>query len=101
MHCDTLQCKVFVSYFEPGLHWLFKCLHSTGQYLPEENIREIIQFCHKNKLLLLADEVYQENLWVEKVKFSSFRKTLLGMGSEYKDVQLVSFNSTSKGYFGE
>lgn len=89
------------SHCQPRLMAVINPGNPTGQYLPEENIREIIQFCHQNNLLLLADEVYQENVWAEKVKFSSFRKTLLGMGSEYKDVQLVSFNSTSKGYFGE
>ncbi len=69
--------------------------------MEEENLRDIIKFCHRNKLLLLADEVYQENIWNEAIKFSSLRKVLLEMGPDYSDVQLVSFNSTSKGYFGE
>ena len=60
-----------------------------------------MEFCRKNKLLILADEVYQENIWNDGVKFSSLRKVLLEMGPDYSDVQLVSFNSTSKGYFGE
>lgn len=46
-------------------------------------------------------QVYQENVYVENVKFSSFRKVLMEMGEEYNEFQLVSFNSTSKGYFGE
>ena len=29
----------------------------TGQYLPEENMREIVHFCKEHSLLLLADEV--------------------------------------------
>ena len=73
----------------------------SGQYLEDENLKDIIKFCQRNKLLLLADEVYQENIWNNEKKFSSLRKVLLEMGPEYDDVQLVSFNSTSKGYFGE
>ena len=46
-------------------------------------------------------QVYQENVWREKVKFSPFKKVFRSMGSEYDDVQLVSFNSISKGFFGE
>ncbi|XP_019849331.1 PREDICTED: alanine aminotransferase 1-like [Amphimedon queenslandica] len=73
----------------------------TGQCLPEDNMKEIIKFCHRNSLLLLADEVYQENVYVESRNFSSFRKVLLEMGKDYKDFQLMSFNSTSKGFIGE
>ena len=29
----------------------------TGQYLPQDNMREIIHFCKEHSLLLLADEV--------------------------------------------
>ena len=83
------------------LRTLLQFLELSGQYLQEENLRDIIKFCQRNKLLLLADEVYQENIWNEAIKFSSLRKVLLEMGSEYNDVQLVSFNSTSKGYIGE
>ena len=74
---------------------------AKGQYLRDDNVRDIIRFCKRNNLLILADEVYQENLWKEGAKFSSVRKVLLEMGPDYSDVQLVSFNSTSKGYFGE
>ena len=30
---------------------------SLGQLLNEENMRQIIQFCHNEQLVLLADEV--------------------------------------------
>ncbi len=33
---------------------------------------EILRFCHENRLLLLADEVYQENVY--DGKFTSFKK---------------------------
>uniref|UniRef100_A0A7N2LB65 Aminotransferase class I/classII large domain-containing protein n=1 Tax=Quercus lobata TaxID=97700 RepID=A0A7N2LB65_QUELO len=34
----------------------------TGQVLGEENQRDIVEFCGKEGLVLLADEVYQENV---------------------------------------
>ena len=64
-------------------------------------MRKCIQFCIKNKLVLLADEVYQDNIYVDTKKFISFRKVALDMGEEGKDLQLISFHSVSKGYFGE
>ena len=73
----------------------------TGQSLEVENMKEVIKFCHKENLILIADEVYQENIYVEGKKFTSFRKVLLDMGEEYKDVQLFSCHSISKGFLGE
>ena len=73
----------------------------TGQCLEIENMKEIIKFCHKEDLILIADEVYQENIYIEGKKFTSFRKILLDMGEEYKDVQLFSCHSISKGFLGE
>ena len=73
----------------------------TGQCLEVENMKEIIKFCHKQDIILIADEVYQENIYVEGKKFTSFRKVLYDMGDEYKDVQLFSCHSVSKGFLGE
>ena len=64
-------------------------------------MQECIRFCIKHKLVLLADEVYQENIYVPHKQFYSFRKVALGMGEEAKNLQLISFHSISKGYFGE
>ena len=50
---------------------------------------------------MYLSQVYQENIWEEGVEFQSFRKILHSMGDEYSDLQLVSFNSTSKGHIGE
>ncbi|OAO17573.1 alanine aminotransferase 2 [Blastocystis sp. ATCC 50177/Nand II] len=48
--------------------------------------------------IILADEVYQENIYRPGDKFVSFKKVM----SELKlNCQLVSFHSTSKGYWGE
>ncbi len=50
----------------------------------------------------MADEVYQNNIYDEGVKFRSIRKELYSMGGQYaEDIELASFNSVSKGLFGE
>ncbi|RZC33906.1 alanine aminotransferase 2, partial [Asbolus verrucosus] len=73
----------------------------TGQVLSRNNIEEIIKFAHKEKLFLLADEVYQDNVYAEGSKFYSFKKVLTEMGKPYSDMELASFMSCSKGYMGE
>ncbi|KAJ0075216.1 hypothetical protein Patl1_33856 [Pistacia atlantica] len=42
--------------------------------LAEENQRDIVNFCKQEGLVLLADEVYQENVYVPEKKFNSFKK---------------------------
>ncbi|KAG2228677.1 hypothetical protein INT48_004820 [Thamnidium elegans] len=74
----------------------------TGQCLSEENIREIIRFCHEERIVLLADEVYQTNIYQpERRPFHSLKKVLMSMGPEYSEQELFSFHSTSKGMVGE
>jgi len=74
----------------------------TGQCLSIDNMKEIISFVHKEKLTLLADEVYQENVYAEGKKFHSFKKVLASMGNPYFGaVELFSFHSVSKGFLGE
>jgi len=72
----------------------------TGNSLPLENMRAIIEFCGKHNLVLMADEVYQENVYDESRPFYSFKKVLSEM-SPRPPVQLVSYHSTSKGFLGE
>jgi len=71
----------------------------TGAVLSKENIEMIIRFAKKHKLTLLADEVYQENVYSKGLKFFSFAKVLHDMNE--KDVTLFSFHSVSKGFLGE
>ncbi|KAK7294533.1 hypothetical protein RJT34_17422 [Clitoria ternatea] len=73
----------------------------TGQVLAEENQRDIVEFCKQEGLVLLADEVYQENVYVPEKKFHSFKKVSRSMGYGENDICLVSFQSVSKGYHGE
>ncbi|KAJ6812433.1 alanine aminotransferase 2-like [Iris pallida] len=73
----------------------------TGQVLAEDNQKAIVEFCKREGLVLLADEVYQENIYVNDKKFNSFKKIARSMGYGEKDLALVSFQSVSKGYYGE
>ncbi|KAH8316099.1 hypothetical protein KR074_007393, partial [Drosophila pseudoananassae] len=73
----------------------------TGQVLTRENVEEIIKFAYDNKVLLLADEVYQDNVYDKNSKFWSFKKVAYEMGEPYRSQELVSFSSTSKGFLGE
>ena len=73
----------------------------TGQVLSIENMKTIIEFCYEKKICLLVDEVYQDNIW-GSIPFTSFRKVLLSMDEPIKSsVELFSFFSVSKGFYGE
>ncbi|KAF3921946.1 hypothetical protein ABW20_dc0102532 [Dactylellina cionopaga] len=75
----------------------------TGASLPCESIEEIIRFAADKKLVIMADEVYQTNVF--SGKFFSFKKVLRDLQKRepgrYDNVELVSFHSTSKGMVGE
>lgn len=43
----------------------------TGQVMTLANMQKIIEFCYKHNLVLLADEVYEENIYGD-VPFTSF-----------------------------
>ena len=66
----------------------------TGAIFSDETITEIINFAKANNIAILADEVYQENVYGHK--FVSFAKML---GNQ--DVTLFSIHSISKGFYGE
>lgn len=73
----------------------------TGQVLTRANIENVIRFAHKNHLFLLADEVYQDNIYDKDSAFHSFKKVMTEMGEPYSKMELASFMSISKGYMGE
>jgi len=57
---------------------------------------------HTHSILVIADEVYQENIYSKDRKFISFRKVLAEMGPPYNnEVEMISFHSISKGLMGE
>ncbi|KAG0338808.1 hypothetical protein BG004_007065 [Podila humilis] len=73
----------------------------TGQCLSKENMQEIIEFCRKNRVILLADEVYQTNIYHHERPFHSFKKVLKSMGPDYEGFEMISYHSISKGMIGE
>ena len=101
----------------------------TGQCLSEANLREILNFCFQENLVLLGDEVYQQNVYQDERPFISSRKvewsclslnSFFGSGFQLADIihcisqvlldmgppisnelQLISFHTVSKGYWGE
>ncbi|KAI9283205.1 pyridoxal phosphate-dependent transferase [Sporodiniella umbellata] len=76
----------------------------TGQCLTADNMRDIIDFCYNQRLVLLADEVYQTNIYEpEERPFVSFKKALMShpVQEAREAVELVSFHSISKGMIGE
>ncbi|KAJ1945502.1 alanine transaminase, partial [Linderina macrospora] len=70
----------------------------TGGSLTAENIAEIVQFCEREHLVILADEVYQTNIYTETNPFVSFKKVVSELHS---NAELFSFHSISKGMIGE
>ncbi|MDX1571101.1 MAG: aminotransferase class I/II-fold pyridoxal phosphate-dependent enzyme [Xanthomonadales bacterium] len=73
----------------------------TGQLLESDTLAEVARFCKRHRLVLLADEVYQDNVYRRGRSFVSMRKVLLSLGDEARGVELFSFHSTSKGFIGE
>ncbi len=71
----------------------------TGAVLDRQNIEMVLDFAREHGLTVLADEVYQENVYLPGASFVSFAKVLEDKG--IKDVSLFSFHSCSKGFLGE
>lgn len=68
----------------------------TGQVMSQEDIATVCRFCAYNGIVLMADEVYQRNVYVYDKHFTSAKKVALETpGCE--NLQLVSFHSASKG----
>nr|XP_033798394.1 alanine aminotransferase 2 [Geotrypetes seraphini] len=89
-------------YCNPNVLCIINPGNPTGQVQNRRCIEEVIHFAWEENLFLLADEVYQDNVYAEDCQFHSFKKVLYEMGPEYfNNVELASFHSTSKGYMGE
>ncbi|KAG1680369.1 hypothetical protein FOA52_015460 [Chlamydomonas sp. UWO 241] len=74
----------------------------TGQCLSEANLKDLIKLCYDEKIVLMCDEVYQENVYQDERPFISARKVMKSMGAPYADgVEMVSFHTVSKGSAGE
>jgi alanine transaminase len=75
----------------------------TGASLPAEDIRAVLQFAAEKGLVVIADEVYQTNVFIGE--FISFKKALRDLQKEapgkYDHIELASLHSISKGMVGE
>lgn len=87
-----LSPKIFVI-INPG--------NPTGNVLSKQNIEEIVKFCYDHKMVIIADEVYQNNIYDEDLRFISVRRTVKHMPYPYCKTIIFSCNSVSKGYYGE
>lgn len=85
--CD-IRCLVVIN---PG--------NPTGSVLSEENIVEILKFANEKGLMIIADEVYQHNVYAENAKFNSFKR-VLKQKTKY-NIEIASMMSASKGFMGE
>ena len=71
----------------------------TGAVLSSDNIKMVVRFAKRHGLAIVADEVYQENIYTRESRFHSFARVMHDMG-EY-DVSLFTLHSVSKGFLGE
>jgi alanine transaminase len=76
----------------------------TGASLSEEDVRAVLEFARESRLVVLADEVYQTNVFVGQ--FHPFKRVLRQLQKENPDgkydyVELASLHSISKGMVGE
>ena len=63
---------------------------------------QIVKFCHKHSIVLLADEVYQTNTYYPETRpFHSFKKVVKNTPGAADELELISFHSVSKGVIGE
>lgn len=74
----------------------------TGQCLTRENLQELIKFAYKERIVLMADEVYQENVYQDERPFIGARRVMYEMGEPYRSgLEVISFHTVSKGSGGE
>ncbi|CAK7223010.1 alanine transaminase [Sporothrix curviconia] len=75
----------------------------TGASLSEDDVEAVIELARVENLVIIADEVYQTNVFVGK--FHSFKGALRRMQAKnpgkYDNIELASLHSISKGMVGE
>jgi alanine transaminase len=75
----------------------------TGASLNRKDIESVIRFAAEEKLVIMADEVYQTNVFIGE--FTSFKKGLRDLQKaepgKFDNVELASLHSVSKGMVGE
>jgi len=71
----------------------------TGQIIDRDVLLDICHFCADEGIVLLADEVYQRNVYTDATPFVSTKEVVCDNNVE--NLALASFHSTSKGLIGE
>lgn len=75
----------------------------TGASLSADDVKSVLDLAAEEGLVVIADEVYQTNVFVGQ--FTSFKKRLRQLQQEvpgkYDQVELASLHSVSKGMVGE
>lgn len=76
----------------------------TGASLSEDDVRAVLEFARRERLVVIADEVYQTNVF--KGEFHPFKRALRQLqaehpGGEFEGLELASLHSVSKGMVGE
>ena len=76
----------------------------TGASLSPDAIKSVLDLAAEEQLVVLADEVYQTNVFTGE--FTSFKKRLRQLqeanpGGKYDHIELASLHSVSKGMVGE
>lgn len=70
----------------------------TGAVLGRDSLEAVVDFCRDKSMPLLADEVYQDNVY-DGPAFVSLKKVVRDVGAD--NVPLFSFHSVSKGFTHE
>lgn len=76
----------------------------TGSILSFKTLSDILTIASKYGVIVIADEVYQHNIFNENVPFYSMKYVLRSLqrtSSSYDNIQLISLHSASKGTSGE
>lgn len=71
----------------------------TGQSLSITQQEEVLAFCSAEGIILIADEVYQENIFNPDKPFTSFHKVY--KSGPCTHLEMMSLHSASKGSIGE
>ena len=70
----------------------------AGNVLSYENGLEILKIAEEEDIIVIADEVYQANVYTEDKPFVSLRKIAI---ENSMNNRIISLHSASKGYTGE
>lgn len=83
-----------IAFINPG--------NPTGTIMGEEDVADLLRFAYEERLVVLADEVYQPNVYHPDKPFVSAHAALSRLPEPVRSgVELLSFHTVSKGVLGE